>query len=149
MTSGDLDLSSFEELAESIDKRYPGSKQTRRMVEQQSAPTPDPDHWDARPIRKTVKGAEVEFFPVGALATALGRSSVTIRMWENTGILPKARYRSGGVEGKQRRLYTRAQIEGVVRIAQEEGILYITRKIAIADTQFTAKVVKLWKESSL
>lgn len=142
----DIDVSEFEDLLEA---KYPGSKKTRRMVENPPASVAaaeDAERWDAKPVRKTIAGKTYEFFTLGALAQALGRKPVTIRSWELAGQFPKARYRSGGDPQFQKRLYTRAQVEGVVRIAKEEGIFNITRAIPFHTTKFTEKVVALWKE---
>lgn len=66
-----------------------------------------------------VNGEDVLFFSIGELAKALGRSPVTIRMWESSGWLPKATYRTPKPKGEQipnkivqgRRLYSLEQVE--------------------------------------
>jgi hypothetical protein len=45
----------------------------------------------------------------------------------------------------RRRLYTRHQVEGLIRIAEEEGILRDKQK-AISKTQFPARARKLFNE---
>ena len=66
----------------------------------------------------------VEYFTSGQLAQAIDRSPITMRAWEREGVLPKARFRTANRNAKKaKRLYTRAQVEGVVRIAQEEGLM--------------------------
>lgn len=89
--------------------------------------------WDDRSIRKLVGGKEVEFFQLGNLALALGRKNVTIRQWEDTQKLPLTPFRSPPPRGQKghlpgraprgRRLYTRGMVEGVLRIATEEGVI--------------------------
>lgn len=125
---------------------YPGSK----MVIPEAPPPPrakpmDDDPWDLNPKVLLLNGVEVEFFPISALAKAVGKSSKTIREWERLGILPKARYRSGHRDPtKAYRLYTRKQIEGIRRIAGEEGML--TWKPAnIEASNFRARVVALFE----
>jgi hypothetical protein len=148
--ANDHDLDLFQEL---IEQRYPGSKQTRKMLTdrlaERSAQDDEVAPWDAKPRMLTVNGVEHEFFTIGDLALALGRKPVTIRAWEANGIFPKARYKKGRVKGKQLRLYTRAQIEGVVRIAREEGILNMHKSMGFEATNFTTRVLELWRETAL
>ena len=102
------------------DLYYPGSKRKRRPAPE---PSGDEDRWDAHPIVKTRKsGEKTEFFLPGALAKALGRSSVTIRTWERAGYIPSAPFRLPGytdARGKKhpgKRVYTRE----LINIAVEE-----------------------------
>jgi hypothetical protein len=45
-----------------------------------------------------------------------------------------------------RRLFTRAQIEGIVAIAQEEGLMeWRDRPPKPVDTNFTARVIAAWR----
>jgi hypothetical protein len=83
------------------------------------------------------------------LAAALNRSPVTIRKWERLGHLPIASFRTPGqVREKARRLYSRAQLEIIVSIAYDEGLMAGTLdsqgilhpKKGITDTQFTERV---------
>lgn len=123
--------------------RYPGSKQLRRAVAAPAAPArPDSDAWDAKPVIKTVRGQQVELFTVGQLGAALGRAAVTMRLWERNGVIPKARMRlapKNGIGG--RRYYTRPQVEGIRRIAQEEGLLDPQARLT---KTFTDRVVQLF-----
>jgi hypothetical protein len=94
-----------------------------------------------------VAGVETEFFTVGDLAKALGRQPVTIRKWEREGVIPKSTYQSPGKDGDvrgRRRLYIREQVEGMVRIAHEEGVL-VSHQKPIKGTRFTERVVDLFK----
>lgn len=106
----------------------------------------EPENWDAKPV----KGLDAELFTIGALATALNRKPVTIRKWETNGWLPKARYmlRKGSSIQGQRRLYTREQIEGLVRIAREEHVLDDPKSLrtSIETTRFPERAKALWKE---
>lgn len=140
------------------DEFYPGSKMRR------DAPRPAPD--DAGldlgvPYDRGIPGdPEMELYTIGTLALALNRDSRTIRTWERLGRIPLAQYNNfvhdAGCPGDDctcppmdirahRRLYTRAQIEGMVAIAEEEGILSNTAK-HITKTQFTQRVINQWRE---
>lgn len=134
------------------DVTYPGSKRVRkslkRVVEDKGQEEePHPHDWDAKPYKKVVmNGKEVELFTVGALAQAMERSSQTIREWERYGVIPKAPFEVGEGRGK-RRLYSRGHIEGLVRIAEEEGILVPPgRRVPdFSETEFTEKSIDLWE----
>ena len=54
--------------------------------------------------------------PIGHLAAALNRSNATIRRWEREGTLPRL-----AGSGLQRR-YPQSYVDGLVRIAREEGV---------------------------
>lgn len=109
---------------------FPG----KREPVNRSAPAVDtsPQVWDEKPTFYTYKGVSTEFFTISNLAVALGRKPVTIRSWENKGLLPKSPYRSprpqrGSIPGKEvkgRRLWTRPQIEGIMKIAREEQVIF-------------------------
>ena len=136
-------MAAFSELGET----YPGSKQKRRAVAAAPAPAPadEADRWDARPIWIEVDGARCEFFPIGALALALHRRPVTIRKWIENGVLPKARWVTDSVMPSRgsRRLWTRRQIEGIARIAREEGLIDSSRHVG--GTEFTVRVKEFWR----
>lgn len=85
------------------------------------------------------KGKPLELFLAGELAYQLGRTTQTIRRWEIAGILPKAIFKD--VRG--RRLYTREQIDTIVRIAEETKI---AQGYPIANTSFSKKVYKALEE---
>lgn len=124
--------------------RYPGSRQLRRAVAQ-PAPVVSEEAWDARPVVKNIRGQQVELFTIGQLGQALGgRAAVTMRLWERNGVIPTARMRlspKNGVGG--RRYYTRAQVEGMRRIAQEEGLLEPRARLS---PRFTERVVQLFRD---
>jgi hypothetical protein len=108
---------------------------------------PNADAWDAKPQIYKRKGVDTEFFTVGHLAAAMKREPLTIRQWERKGIIPKSTYQRAGRNGSQhgrRRLYTRAQIEGMIQIASEEGLLTNDRR-EIASTSFKARVLALFR----
>ncbi|MFK0015777.1 hypothetical protein [Streptomyces sp. NPDC091027] len=145
--------SEFASIAQPATQFYPGSSRrirpTRAPVRSQAdlRAVPDdyddsPDRWDAKPQVKPYRGSYMEFFGIGDLAKALRRDSVTIRKWEANGVIPKATFAiSGKTTNGNRRLYTREQIEAMVRIAEEEGLFDgDPRGIRITDTHFTQRV---------
>jgi hypothetical protein len=138
------------------DEYYPGSKRKRResqemrherRVEERRVARED-EPWDAHPLEVFIKGVRYEMFRVGALAKALGRDSVTMRAWIRKGWLPRNMYQTSpryGTRGDAGlKLWTRAQIEGIVAIAQEEGLLQ-EKPPRLVETNFTARVVAAWR----
>jgi hypothetical protein len=104
------------------------------------------EEWDKNPKPKTYKvnGKETQFFGVGNLAKALGRQPVTIRSWEREGVIPKATFQFPSEDPRgRRRLYTREQVEGMTKIASEEGLMDGS-KAHINKTQFKPRVVQLF-----
>ena len=103
--------------------RYPGSS---RAVGDLGEP-PTARDW-GRPTQYRVGGVLTDFYTIGQLAVALNRSPVTIRKWERLGIIPVAAFRAPAeVKAKARRLYSRAQLEIMVGIAWDEGLMRFTR----------------------
>lgn len=117
-------MKSFEDL------KVPGKRKPINRTQEESALSMD-EPWDSKPLVYFVGGKPQEFFPISALAHAIGKASVTIRSWENKGLLPPSPYRSPkprketipGVSPKGRRLWTREQIEGILDIARQEGVI--------------------------
>lgn len=115
------------------------------------------EDWDARPSVKTINGKDVEFFTIGQLAMALGIKPVTLRTWEQKGWVPFPPYRTrppqwAGLPNKKqqgRRLWTRAQVAGIVRIAREEGVVgsswQARRRVDMI--RFRDRVVALYEET--
>lgn len=128
------------------DETYPGSKRKRRdpppPKENRSLYGEDP--WDAKPKVLTLAGGigERELFTIGNLAQAINRRPVTIRSWEAKGILPKARIR----DKQQRRLYTRKQVQGLIRLCEKHGILDFDVRPDGIPPGFAEDVLLLWKE---
>jgi hypothetical protein len=147
----------FADLQDSLPEYYPGSnKPIIRHPNRHTSTAPRrhalavDDTWDAKPRKYVVNGVETEFFTVGQLARALGREAVTIRKWEREGTIPVATFQVPGREGDhrgRRRLYTRQQVEGMVRIAHEEGVLHERRR-SFATTEFKERVLALFKTNT-
>jgi hypothetical protein len=137
----------FEEEVEALaEDYYPGSKRKIDRTDS-DGPKRDVDAWDAKPRVYKINGVDTQFFTVGHLAIAMNRKPLTIRQWERKGIIPKSTYQRAGRNGSQhgrRRLYTRPQIEGMIAIASEEGLLSNDRR-EIASTNFKARVLALFR----
>jgi hypothetical protein len=135
-----------------LDVFYPGSKRKRR----DSAAPKSVDHveiqqWDAKPQVKTLpNGKDVELFTVGALAQALGRPFVSIRVWNEKGYLPKAPYRLPtkknvhGEDHKGRRLYSRAMIEAAVQLFNKAGLLQVKRIDWAVHRNLSIEIAEAW-----
>ena len=131
----------FNDLHERV-RDFPGK---REPVNRKVAPEPPPNLWDVGPRSYKVKGEPTEFFTVGHLALAVNRTARTIRYWERHGIIPPATFRApkpqkGAVKQVGDRLYSRAQIEAIVAVAKEEGVL----NGKAPSTNFTTKVRRAW-----
>jgi hypothetical protein len=75
---------------------------------------------------------------------ALGRSTATVRHWDEDGVLPPATLRTNAVGPKgRRRVYTHAQITGLQRIAEQEG-LFRSNRVYVRRTKFTKLAFELF-----
>lgn len=141
---------------EGLDK-VPGSKQPRRDASSMSKRKRarvlgESNGWDSDPVVKTVKGVETELFTVGALATALEKQVVTIRLWEKKGYIPMAPYRlrSKSLQGKKvngNRVYTRELIEIAIEEFNRRGLLGAARVEWSQHSDLTDALVSRWKEA--
>jgi hypothetical protein len=134
-------FAAFNDLADRV-QDFPGK---RLPVNRTKPEEPKHNDWDASPRRYPVKGVMTEFFTVGHLALAVHRTARTVRYWEREKILPPATFRApkpnkGALKQVGDRLYSRAQIEAVVAVAKEEGVLDGKPPRA----SFTAKVRQRW-----
>jgi hypothetical protein len=117
------------------DLDYPGRKKPVNR-EGASPPAPDSAEWDDRPVHYLVNGEKREFFLISHLAKALGYSVQSIRAWEAQGLLARTPYRSprtkapvaAGRSNKGKRLWTREQIVGIIRIAKRHKVIFPDRK---------------------
>ena len=148
-------LRSDDEIAKAFaDLEYmPGSKRKRKE--------PDPkvsqrknvegDAWDTNPIIKILGGKETEVFTIGALAQALQKTIVTVRLWERKGYIPRAPYRlrSKTLAGKKtggNRVYTRALIEAAIDEFSRRGLLGSERVEWNQHDDLTDALVKRWTD---
>lgn len=138
---------SWEDEFAELGDYYPGSsKRIQKNPPPEPAPPPADVGWDAKPRKGSRDGRDYEFFAIRHLAAALGVQPVTVRLWETKGIIPLSGQRSESTfPQKRHRLYTRPQIEGIARIAEQEGILYQARP-RIKETNFTLRVLDLFIE---
>lgn len=129
------------------DLYYPGSKQKRRPAPE---PTDGEAGWDATPIIKVHNGIETEFFLPGALAKALGKSTVTIRTWERRGYIPRAPYRLPGYTDARgnkkpgKRVYTRPLIDIAVEEFAARNLLGAARVEWKLHDDLTIALVERW-----
>jgi DNA-binding MarR family transcriptional regulator len=128
---------------------YPGSKKRRRAVER-SVQEVEPA-WDATPTIKVYNGKPTEFFNLGALAKAIGKKPVSVRLWERRGYLPAAPYRLPGFTDGQgneiagRRLYSRALITAVVDEFAKRDLLGKKRVEWKRHTDLTIAIAERWQ----
>jgi len=137
--------------------RAPGSKNKRR----ESTPVADKrrkvasgesNGWDATPIIKILKGVETEVFTIKALALALDKQVVTIRLWEKKGYIPIAPYRlrSKSLNGKKvngNRVYTKRLIEISIEEFAKRGLLGTARVEWKELHDLTETLVQRWKDA--
>lgn len=139
---------------ESLDNFFPGSRHRRDFRKNKSVKTltdmheEEVENYLGKPKIYLVNGKEEKFYTIGTLASALNRKQVTVRKWESEGVIPKAQFIApSDTPNGTRRLYTREQVEGIIKIAEEEGILHDTWK-PIKKTNFTHRVIQLFQELS-
>jgi hypothetical protein len=135
--------------------RAPGSKQKRREVtevakKRKSKALGESNGWDKDPVIKLIKGVETELFTIGALAQALEKTVVTIRLWEKKGYIPAAPYRlrSKSLNGNKvngNRVYTRALIEIAIEEFNRRGLLGSARVEWTLHEDLTDVIVERWK----
>jgi hypothetical protein len=130
----------------------PGSKRKRREPDPKVSrrKSGESNGWDSNPIMKTLNGVETEVFTIGALAAALEKTIVTIRLWERKGYIPRAPYRlrSKTLKGQKtggNRVYTRALIESAIVEFNRRGLLGAARVEWSQHDDLTETLVRTWK----
>lgn len=126
---------SIEEKFSDLD--YPGRRKPKNRDDESPKRKRPSDRpvWDERPVRYTTGGEVRSFYTISHLATALDCSVQSIRAWEDKGLLPRSPYRgprtkapvAGGRSNKGRRLWTREQVEAIVRIARRHRVIVTKR----------------------
>lgn len=131
----------------------PGSKRKRREEDPKVSRRKhgESNGWDSNPIIKTLGGKETEVFTIGALAQALEKTIVTIRLWERKGYIPRAPYRlrAKTVKGQKtggNRVYTRTLIESAIEEFSKRGLLGTARVEWANQDDLTEALVSRWKE---
>lgn len=152
MRSEEEILKAFEGL-----NTVPGSKQPRKSdtpvaVARRMQVMGESNGWDEAPIKKVFKGEERELFTVGALAQALEKKIVTIRLWERKGYIPIApfRLRSKQLNGEKvsgNRVYTRELVEIAIEEFAKRGLLGTARVEWTRHSELTETLVRRWKEA--
>lgn len=137
--------------------RVPGSKKKRKPVtevaeKRRKKIMGESNGWDANPTIRSIKGVETELFTISALAHALEKTIVTIRLWEKKGYIPAAPYRlrSKSLNGKKvlgNRVYTRNLIEIAIEEFTRRGLLGSARVEWNHHQDLTTVIVTRWKES--
>jgi hypothetical protein len=144
-----------EEIIEAFkDLEYiPGSKKKRREINPKVSrrKVGETNGWDETPIIKTLGGKETEVFTIGALAQALDKTIVTIRLWERKGYIPRAPYRlrSKTLKGQKtggNRVYTRALIEAAVEEFLKRNLIGSARVEWSQHEDLTDALLKRWKD---
>jgi hypothetical protein len=125
-------------------RREPDPKVSRRKVGETNG-------WDENPIIKTLGGKETEVFTIGALAQALEKQIVTVRLWERKGYIPRAPYRlrAKTLKGQKtggNRVYTRPLIEATIDEFSNRGLLGSARVEWSQHEDLTTALVKRWKD---
>ena len=90
-------------------------------------------------------------FTIGALAQALEKQIVTVRLWERKGYIPRAPYRlrAKTLKGQKtggNRVYTRALIEATVDEFAKRGLLGTARVEWGQHEDLTEALVSRWKD---
>ena len=132
----------------------PGSKRKRKEPDPKVSrrnPSGESNGWDSSPIIKTLGGKETEVFTIGALAQALEKQIVTVRLWERKGYIPRAPYRLraktlGGKKTGGNRVYTRALIEATLEEFLKRGLLGTARVEWNQHEDLTEALVSRWKD---
>jgi len=133
----------------------PGSKKKRREIDPKVSrrKSGESNGWDSNPIIKTLAGKETQVFTIGALAQALEKTIVTIRLWERKGFIPRAPYRlrAKTVKGQKtggNRVYTRALIESAVEEFNKRGLIGTARVEWNQHDDLTDALIQRWKETT-
>lgn len=140
----------IEEVFADLDQYYPGSRRKRRPEPEQSARATDGAAWDSKPLVKMFNGAPTEFFYMGDFAKALGKSPVTMRLWERKSYIPKSPYRlpaskkKDGTDVPGKRVFTRALIEAAVDEFGQRGLLGAARVEWKHHRDLTIALVERW-----
>jgi len=100
-------------------------------------------------VRKVLDfdGKPTEFFTVEDLAQLLGRHPQSVRRYERTGLIPKARFRLPSKDpwGGGRRVYTAEQLRAVERAMRKHGIAGKQRVRGGFPKAFTDDVLRAWR----
>lgn len=153
MRSEDEILRAFEGLDTAPGSRHARRDPTERSEQQRKKVFTGSNGWDENPIIKTVNGIETELFTIGALAQALEKEIVTVRLWEKKGYIPIAPYRlrSKSLNGKKvggNRVYTRELIEITIEEFERRGLIGSARVEWNKLRDLTYTLVERWTQAT-
>ena len=142
----------FDNLFGDLEEYYPGSKRKRRAPDSNAKKREisTPGTWESTPQVKTLPNGKVlELFSAGAMALALNRPLVTLRLWERKGYIPRAPYRLksmivNGVKKPGWRMYSRAIVEATIESFQSRGLLEVTRVDWNRHHDLSIELVEKW-----
>jgi hypothetical protein len=143
----------FDKLFKDLDDYYPGSKRKRRKPDPNVKPrkVSTPNAWNVDPqVKALPNGKVIELFSAGAMAIALGRPLVTLRLWERKGYIPRAPYRLksmivNGVKKPGWRMYSRAIVEETIKCFQSRGLLEVPRIDWNKYPDLSIELMETWK----
>lgn len=145
----------IENLFGDMDEYYPGSKKKRRPVDPNAKPKKRKEienSWDSdAQLKKLPNGNVIELFSAGAMAQALGRPLVTLRLWERKGYIPRAPYRLksmmvNGVKKPGWRMYSRAIVEATIESFNSRGLLEAPRVDWNRHRDLSIELVEKWNK---
>lgn len=144
-------LKAFEGLDKAPGSKQPRREPTEKAIKRKKQVLGESNGWDENPIIKNLQGVETEVFTIAALARALEKQVVTIRLWEKKGYIPIAPYRlrSKTIQGKKvngNRVYTRPLIEVAIEEFQKRNLLGSARVEWSQLDELTETLVRRWKE---
>lgn len=135
----------------------PGSRHARRAdtpvaQKKRQQAFGESNGWDANPLIKSLNGVETELFTISALAVALEKKIVTIRLWEKNGYIPIAPYRLrskvlNGQKVNGNRVYTRPLIEIAIDEFAKRGLLGSARVEWKLLEDLTEAIVSRWRNA--
>lgn len=137
-----------------MDEYYPGSKRKRRSPNPDAKPKRkvSENSWDSdAQLKKLPNGNVIELFSAGAMAQALGRPLVTLRLWERKGYIPRAPYRLksmmvNGVKKPGWRMYSRAIVETTVESFRSRGLLEAPRVDWNRNADLSIELMENWQK---
>lgn len=111
---------------------YPGGKAPRNRPETKKDVNSllDDRYNGAKGKEFVINGERVIMYTIGQVCKALGKSAVTLRMWESKGWIPKSSFRTPapskpqipGKASKGRRLYTQQQLDTLLDAVEQFNI---------------------------
>lgn len=152
MRSEEEILKAFQGLDKAPGSRHARREDTPDAQKKRARAFGETNGWDEDPTIRTLNGIETELFTVGALAKALEKSIVTIRLWEKNGYIPIAPYRLrskelNGQKVQGNRVYTRALIEIAVEEFEKRGLIGSARVEWKQLSDLTDVLVYRWREA--